>query len=188
MVFRQSKRNLSCVLSKFIAFSSWWSEGCSKPQSRSRAEPWWGSKGRGPRKILKFCNLRYLDKAKKSPPFTPVWIQSQKKNSSSSGTYEKRKICSTRFHNFMQVSWSCNWICRFCCVHRDPKKIDQRFISRTSKFRNIITIFTKLTKRVNNRKPKRLLIILVTYSLLTIFVSYEENSFLCFPCYCASDC
>ena len=51
------------------------------------------------------------------------------------------------------------------------QKSDQRFISRTSKFSNIITIFTKLTKRITNREPKRLPIILVTYSLLTIFVS-----------------
>ena len=101
-------------------------------------------------------------------------MQGQKKNSSSSGTYEKRKICSTRFHNFRQVE-AANEFADFLACTRTyaKKKIGQRFFSRTSKFRNMVTIYKK-----SKRKLKKLPIILVTYSLLTILVSYKQNLFL----------
>ena len=33
--------------------------GCCKPPSRSRAEPWWGSRGQRPRKLRTLCSLRH---------------------------------------------------------------------------------------------------------------------------------
>ena len=35
-----------------------------------------------------------------------------------------------------------------------PKNIDQRVFARTSKFRNTVTIFTKLTKKVTTGSPR----------------------------------
>ena len=34
--------------------------GCCKPPSGSRAEPWWGSRGRSPWKLQKHCSSQYL--------------------------------------------------------------------------------------------------------------------------------
>ena len=69
-------------------------------------------------------------------------------NSSSSGTCEKRKICSIRFHSFRQVEAANEFADFLSWTGAYAKKIDQRFFSTTSKFRNIVTSFTKLTKRV----------------------------------------
>ena len=52
-----------------------------------------------------------------------------------------------------------------------PKNRPEIFF-RTSTFRNIVTIFTKLTKRVTG-SPRLPVIILVTYAFLTILVSYK---------------
>ena len=105
-------------------------------------------------------------------PFTRVLNRKKKKNSSSSGTYEKRKICSTCFHNFGQVEAANEYADFLACTGTYAKKNRPEIFSRTSKFRNSHNLH-EIDKKDNCRKPKRLPMILVTYALLTILVSYN---------------
>ena len=81
----------------------------------------------------------------------------------------EKKICSTRFHNFRQVEAENK--CRFPCIYRGlSQKSRLQIFSGTSKFRNSHN-FHEIDKK-SNRKPKRRTMILVTYAVLTILVSY----------------
>ena len=118
-----------------FALCSWGSGGAVSPNG-SREEPRWGSRGRSPQKILKCCILLYLDEAKKHPVYPCTEYKVRRKTRQVQKPMRKGKVVQHVFITLGKLKLQINFQISLHAQGPMPKKIDQRFFSRTSKFRN----------------------------------------------------
>ena len=169
-----------------ITYAAWVYEVLEAPQ-RVQDRALVGPRRRSPRKILKFCILRSPDEAKNITVYLCTEIQGQKKNSSSSGTYEKRQICSIHFHKFSQVETGNKHANFLACAGTNAVKFDQRFF-----LRNLIHKYSDDLHEIDNtsnEKPKQLpkIPVACTGMLLMISMSLQFELPKSFPVLCQTN-
>ena len=140
------------------------SGGAVRPSARPGQSPGRGPGGRSSRKILKFCILRYLDEAKNHPVYTCTEYKVRRKTHQVQEPVQKGKFAQHVFITLGKLKLQIDLQISFHAHGSMPKRINQR---------SFLGQLHEIDKKTNT-KPKRLPVILVTFALLTISVSYRR--------------